>query len=128
MLSFKSKTVQLLCLVVAVGTALCAQAANTITAAEASKHVGETATVCGVVVSAHFAATSRGRPTFLNLDEPYPRQIFTIVIWGSDRGKFGASETAYKGKRICVTGGIDSYRGVPQIVAHDPAQISSQKE
>jgi hypothetical protein len=25
-----------------------------------------------------------------NLDEPYPRETFTILIWGSDREKFGA--------------------------------------
>lgn len=54
---------------------------QTITAAEAKNHIGETATVCGRVVSAHYAATSRSRPTFLNLDEPYPREVFTVVIW-----------------------------------------------
>ena len=55
------------------------------TAAEAKNHVGENPTVCGKVVSARFAKDSKGQPTFLNLDEPYPRQIFTIVVWGSNR-------------------------------------------
>ena len=39
---------------------------------EASKYVGKPTIVCGQVASATFAARSRGRPTFLNLDRPYP--------------------------------------------------------
>jgi len=35
--------------------------AASITAAEAAKHVGETATVCGQVASTHFASTSKAR-------------------------------------------------------------------
>ncbi len=86
--------------------------------------MGETATVCGVVSSARYAASSRGQPTFLNLDEPYPAQIFTIVIWGSARGAFTqAPEAAYYGKKICVTGLIDTYRGSPQIVVGNPDAI-----
>jgi hypothetical protein len=41
-----------------------------LTTAEAKDHVGEQATVCGKVASARYAATSRGKPTFLNLDKP----------------------------------------------------------
>lgn len=66
---------------------------NKITAAEAKDHVGETRTVCGKVASTHYASGSKGQPTFLNLDEPYPKEVFTILIWGSDRAKFGAPET-----------------------------------
>jgi len=63
------------------------------------------ATVCGVVASARYASQSSGQPTFLNLDEPYPRQVFTIVIWGSARASFPEPpEQAYSDKRICVTG------------------------
>ena len=95
-----------------------------LTAAEANDHVGETATVCGVVASARYAASSRGQPTFLNLDQPYPNQLFTVVIWGSARGAFPmAPEVAYRAKRICVTGLIDTYRGSPQIAVRDPAAI-----
>jgi hypothetical protein len=62
---------------------------NKITAAEAKDHVGEVRTVCGKVVSTHYAVKSKGEPTFLNLDEPYPKEVFTILIWGSDRAMFG---------------------------------------
>jgi DNA/RNA endonuclease YhcR with UshA esterase domain len=96
-----------------------------LTANEAKDHIGETATVCGGVVSTHYAPRTKGQPTFLNLDKPYPSQIFTAVIWGENRSKFGTPESEYKGKRICVTGKITEYRGVPEIVADDPGQISA---
>ena len=96
-------------------------------AAEAKNHVGERATVCGNVVSIHYAARSKGNPTFLNLDEPYPRQIFTILIWGSDRPKFGNPEAKYGNKKVCVTGLIKDYKGVPEVVVEQPNQIEIQK-
>jgi hypothetical protein len=54
---------------------------------------------------------SRASLRFLNLDEPYPREVFTILIWGSDRAKFGTPEMKYKDAKVCVTGKITSYRG-----------------
>jgi len=100
-----------------------------ITAADADKYIGQTKTVCGEVASATYAARSRGQPTFLNLDQPYPNHIFTIVIWGSNRRKFkNPPETFFKGKSVCVTGVIDTYRGKPQIIVHDPSQIVVKKD
>lgn len=93
------------------------------TSKEAAYHVGETATVCGVVASTKWATRTKGQPTFLNLDEPYPNQIFTILIWGSDRPAFGSPENIYAKKRICVTGKIKEYRGKAEIIAKNPKQI-----
>lgn len=94
---------------------------------EAGAHVGEQRTVCGQVASATFALRSRGEPTFLNLDRPYPDHIFTVVIWEQNRPKFQAPpERLYRGKLICVMGLISTYRGVPQIVVDEPSQISLQ--
>jgi hypothetical protein len=56
-----------------------------ISPAEAGKYVGKNATVCGQVASSNFASRSRRQPTFLNLDRPYPNQIFTALIWGENR-------------------------------------------
>jgi DNA/RNA endonuclease YhcR with UshA esterase domain len=92
--------------------------------AEAKDHIGETATVCGTVTSTRYAASTKGQPTFLNLDKPYPNQVFTVLIWGSNRSKFGTPEIEYKGKHLCATGKITEYRGVPEIVANNPGQIS----
>jgi len=101
---------------------------TTLSTSEAASHIGEKAIVCGKVVDARYASSSRGRPTFLNLDKPYPNQVFTVVIWGEDRDKFGEPEEKYRDKRICITGIISSYRGVPQIQVTDPKQIQIIKE
>jgi DNA/RNA endonuclease YhcR with UshA esterase domain len=106
------------------GASLFAQ--KKLTTSEAKEHIGETATVCGTVVSARYAASTKGQPTFLNLDRAYPGQVFTVLIWGSDRAKFVAPETDYRGKRICATGKITEYRGVPEIIASEPRQIQAQ--
>ncbi len=100
---------------------------NKITAAEAKDHFGETRTVCGKVVSTHYASGSKGQPTFLNLDEPYPKEVFTILIWGSDRAKFGTAETKYQNARVCVTGKITSHRDKAEIIATEPKQIVQEK-
>jgi DNA/RNA endonuclease YhcR with UshA esterase domain len=114
-----------LSLILLVGIFLCTplNAQKKMSAVEARDHIGETATVCGSVVSTRYASSTGGQPTFLNLDKPYPNQIFTIVIWGSTRSKVGTPEGDYKGKRICVTGKITEHRGVPEIIADNPNQI-----
>ena len=100
---------------------------NTISAAEAKDHVGEVRTVCGKVASTHFAAKGKGQPTFLNLDTPYPKAVFTILIWGSNRAKFGTPETKYGDSTICVTGKITIYRGTADIIVTEPSQIVQEK-
>jgi hypothetical protein len=102
------------------------RAAGPMTAMQAASHIGEVATVCGTVASANFSSRSKSQPTFLNFDQPYPNAIFTVVIWGSDRPKFGAPEQALLGKRLCVTGTIKAYKGKPEVVATDPSQLRVQ--
>lgn len=106
-------------------SATTASAQNKLKASEAKDHVGQTATVCGNVASTHYAASSNRQPTFLNLDAAYPNQIFTIVIWGNDRSKFGKPKTEFNHKNVCVTGVISEYRGVPEIIATEPSQIKT---
>jgi hypothetical protein len=98
-------------------------AQETISPDNAAKFIGQQKTVCGTVASAHYAARTKGQPTFINLDKPYPKQIFTVLIWGSDRSKFEKPPETLSGKEICVSGVIQSYRGGPEIIVKDPAQI-----
>ncbi len=91
---------------------------------EAAAHVGETTTVCGVVASTRYASRSRGQPTLLNLGKSYPAQVFTALIWRTERTKFGEPEKTLQGKRICVTGTVHLYRNVPEVILTDPSQIA----
>jgi hypothetical protein len=90
----------LLCALLALSQA--ASAANTLTAEEAKNHIGETATVCGVVASTHYATQTKGSPTFVNIDKPYPNEPFTILIWGEDLQKFSPKPITWDGKRVCA--------------------------
>ncbi|MFP5234337.1 MAG: DNA-binding protein [Acidobacteriota bacterium] len=110
--------------IVAVLCAISAATSNaaTLSAADAKSHIGEQATVCGKVASERTATGSRGEPTFINLDAAYPNQIFTILIWGDNRSNVGPLPS--DGERVCATGRIQEYRGVPEIVVKSKAQLS----
>lgn len=99
----------------------------TVPATAAAKYVGQVKAVCGVVASAKYAQSTRGQPTFLNLDQPYPNQVFTAVIWGDSRGAFSYAPESLQGRRICVTGEIELYRGRAQVIVADPRQIDASR-
>lgn len=101
--------------------------ASSISAADAIKFVGRVATVCGQVASAKYATSTNGQPTFLNLDEPYPNQLFTAVIWGKDRAAFSYAPESLAHRHICVTGKIQLYREKAEIVVSVPSQIEAAK-
>ena len=95
-----------------------------IPAVEAANHVGKVATVCGTVASARYADRTRGTPTFLNFEQPYPDQVFTVVIWGRHRSKFHSPpELEYAHRHLCVTGTVELFRGAPEMVIEDPRAI-----
>lgn len=94
-------------------------------ATEAQTHVGETTTVCGKVTGVHYAGTSRGKPTFINFDKPYPNQDFTVMIWDDERAGFGNLEK-YTGRQVCAHGVITEYRGKPEMVLHNPDALQAK--
>jgi len=124
---FLRPTLGAFCGVLLTSVALGAICGDKLTAAQAKDHIGETATVCGSVASARYAEKTKGSPTFINLDKPYPQHVFTVVIWGSDRAKFGQPEENWKDKKICVTGKIQEFQSKPEIVVKDPSQVVVEK-
>ena len=77
-----------------------------------------------MVVGVRHATESKGQPTFLYLNRPYPAQPFSVVIFHADRYRFEKPpETLFAGKTLCVTGTIASQQGKPQIVVNQPSQI-----
>ena len=97
-----------------------------LTAAEAKNHIGERATVCGTAVSVNINSSSH--VTFVSLDKPYPKNIFTILITGTDLRKFIYDDpSTWKGKRVCVTGTISSFLGVPGIYVRSPGEVTKRE-
>lgn len=97
-------------------------------AVEAAKHLGEKATICDKVFGGRFLENSNGKPTLINMGEAFPNNPFTFVIFGDDRKKFSYQpETFLVDKQVCVTGEIKDFRGKPQIVVSDTAQVTIKK-
>lgn len=89
-----------------------------VAASEAINHLSQVVTVCGTVASTKYAVGSLGSPTFLDLDRPYPANVFTILIWPEHRASFGgAPERLFLGSRVCITGPVSVNKGVAQIVS-----------
>jgi len=91
-------------------------------------HVGEITTICGPVIGTHWASSSNGKPTFINVGKDYPSSDrFVVLIWDDHRSAFPQPpEDYYQGKMICVTGLVQEYDGCAEIVISDPEQIEIQ--
>ena len=73
---------------------------------EAGSYIGENTTVCGEVNQ--ISQTSKA--TYMNFGGEYPKHKFSAVMWSN------TTMPASEGSNICITGLIESYKGMPQIV------------
>ena len=90
----------------------------------AGGYVDQVKTVEGTVKSATYIPRIKGRPTFIDLQKPHPHSVFTVVIWGRNRPKFGENpENVLRDKTIRVTGKIGLHKEKPQIIVTKPEQI-----
>lgn len=90
------------------------------TAAEALKHVGETATVTDKVERVNKAG---GGNIFMSLGSRDRDSAFTVFIGASDADAVGDVEK-YEGKTITVSGRITSFKDKPQIQVTSADQIT----
>lgn len=100
-------------------------AETTLSTSQAAQHVGETSTVCGKVLDVHTAYRSHGQPTFIDIDGVYPRSPFTVLVWGDDRPKF-PNLAMLTESYVCVHGRITAYRGSPEMIVSDPADLKKR--
>jgi hypothetical protein len=117
----KTKSVLALLPVICAALAV-AQAPPNYTPEEASKHVGETATVTGKVDGFH--QSGKGN-IFLNMGGKYPNQAFTAFIPSANAPQF-SNPQQYEGRTVVVSGKITLYHGKAEIVVTSPAQITSK--
>lgn len=90
---------------------------------EAKYHEGFEISVVGKVVSTKVLAKSNA--TFLNLDQSFPNQVFTVTIWGDARKNFSyLPEEKLDGKYVKVTGVITIDKGgVPTLNVKGEKQV-----
>ena len=99
-----------------------AQAPPSYTAAEAAKHVGETATVTDRVDGVH--QSGKGN-IFINMGGKYPNQAFTAFIPSASATQFSQPQQ-YEERTVAVSGKIVLYHGKAEIVVSSPSQITTK--
>ena len=90
--------------------------------AEAKNHVGETASVVGVIQEVH---TSNSGTEFLNFDGQYPDVPFSVVVFAADAAAVG-DVARYEGKKVAVTGKITLFHEKPEIVIKSADALKAQ--
>jgi len=101
-----------------------AQQDDMVRAFEAREHAGEYAMVCGVIASAKYLQGSRGAPTYLNFDKPYPDSEFSAIIFGKNRKNFSPDPETLTGYKACVYGKVRMYKGRAQMELVKADQLS----
>jgi DNA/RNA endonuclease YhcR with UshA esterase domain len=100
-----------------------AQTARVIPDTEATQHVGQKATVEGVVA----AVTSSGKGnTFINFGDRYPNQTFTGWIPKESELAGESTLAGLEGKKIKITGTIELYKGKPEIKIMSKDQLVTE--
>jgi DNA/RNA endonuclease YhcR with UshA esterase domain len=96
--------------------------AQTIAPADAQTHVDQTVTIEGAVSNVHQIPSGI---TFIDMGGKYPDNTFTAVILAADAAKF-PGVTSLNGKTVDVTGKVQLYKGKPEILLTDAAQIKAK--
>jgi len=101
-----------------------AQPDDMVRAHEAIDYAGEYAMVCGLIASAKYLPDSKGGPTYLNFDKPYPEHDFSAIVFQKNRKNFTIKPETLTGYKACVYGKIRLYKGKAQIELVKDIQLS----
>jgi hypothetical protein len=94
--------------------------AQTFSAEEFSRNLGKEKTLCDTVYSLKIFSDTL---TLVNMGGIYPNQKYTVAIKGN---RITLDWTTLKGKKMCVTGVFEMYKGKPEIEVNDPVRITVQ--
>ena len=83
---------------------------------------GKNVTICGKVVSTKL---SKNGHTFLNLDQAFPNQIFSVTIWKSNNVNFSFQpHIKLNDKYVCFDGKITDNKGTPTMDLKNEKSLS----
>lgn len=84
---------------------------------------GKKVTVC-TEVKGIYVSNKTKKTTFINFGKPYPNHTFVVVIFEKDLVNFSYDPSKkLKDKKICITGIVKMYKGLPEIIATKEEQI-----
>jgi S1/P1 Nuclease len=90
----------------------------TIQAEDAPLHIGETVKICAKA----YEHKEMGSMVLVNMGAGYPTQLLTLVL-RNDTKKIADD---IDNKLICVSGNLLEYKGKPEIIITDAAQVKKQ--
>jgi hypothetical protein len=90
---------------------------------DAIRHIGENATVRGMVTSAEFEVNAPCSQRYWTSGNR-SHAIFTALMYGNDCSKFGAPRSRFATNESVLTGRISDDRRKPGIVLTDPSQLT----
>lgn len=89
-----------------------------------AKHVGDSVRLCAKVHNSRYFQSAINRPTILDVSDSYTNPL-NIIIWDHDRKNFAnAPESLYNNKEVCISGLVEVYNNIPQIVIRNRNQIT----
>jgi len=97
--------------------------ATTIQARDASSHVGQFATVEGVVAQVY---TRLNHTTYIDIGGRYPKQAISGVVFARDSSAVG-DVRGLSGSKIRISGTIYLFRGYPEIMITSPNQMRTAR-
>jgi hypothetical protein len=102
---------------------------DTITTAKVKEYMDKEVCVLGKVVS--FKLAAEGKFTnYINIDQPYPESIFTVVITNNYLEKLSLKIEDLKDKNIYIKGKITTYKNDPKQIPQifNPTSIEIKKD
>lgn len=94
---------------------------DTITADVAAEKIGQEVMVKGKVVTTFFAEFSTGKPTFLNLEKPFPNNPMAVIIFEEQVKQLGINAQLYKDKTVLVKGVVKQYKDEAKPFKYKPS-------
>jgi len=99
-----------------------AQAEERIASSKAPFYVGKSVMACGTVAQ----VSKTAGVTYINLDNAYPTQSLSLVVWSTDAAAYEArlgDLAALHAHTVCARGIITEYRNRLQIIMKNPQYL-----
>jgi hypothetical protein len=81
-----------------------------ISPAVVGNYIGKEVVVTGRVVSTFFAENESGSPTFLNIDQSFPNNTMTVVIFKNYLDSMRLNCLEFENKQIEISGKVSQYK------------------
>jgi hypothetical protein len=108
----------------AIALSLAASGQSKIPAEQASKHYGETITICGTILEDNFIFDTKTKNTLFILGAASQgRQVTVVVPSATSKKVIDKPKNYYANKNVCVTGKVTELNGKPEIVIADENKI-----